>query len=443
MKWEGIFGGAALYRRPPKAAGVPLNSPVSRNRRLSALFITLGLAGLIVSVLVVYPHARRHDFLSFYSAASLARQGRFDALYNPSRLLARQNEIVGGTGGVILFNRPLPYATLLAPLSWLPYDRAFLAWLALNSTCLLGCWLWAVRQFGHQAVLFGALYPPVLLGVAHGQDCALLLCLATAAYILAKRGRAPLSGALLGLGLFKFHLFLLWPLAMVLRRNWRMLTGFCLTGGAVWLLPTLAMDGSSYLKLLASPEADVLALSAHKQVSVWGLLANGNATSVGWGIALAAVLSMLVLLRVGEASTEGLFATVISGSLAVAPHVYGYDAAILLLPLWLTMFHGGGLAKQGARLLALPPIWAFLAFDPPLTGVTAACVLGYVVLAASPGKLARIESGLLHHSDGLKPAAVRIMPSCRWSPGAEKVLSTVITSEAEPIPPARGPLDSV
>ncbi|HSW48907.1 MAG TPA: glycosyltransferase family 87 protein [Bryobacteraceae bacterium] len=332
--------------------------------------------------------------MSFYTAASLAREARFEALYDPAQLQARQEEIIGGGAGVILFNRPVLYAIILSPLSLLPYDRAFLVWLVLNSVALVGCWVWAIRSFGCQAAVFGVLYPPALLGVAHGQDCAILLCLATGAFVLAGRNRPLWSGALLGMGLFKFHLFLLWPLAIVVRRDWKMLTGFGLSGGAVWLAPSLAMGWSSYLRLLASHEADVLALSAHKQISVWGLTANFGIVPIWWSTALAAVVVLFVLPGIRKAGPPGLFRGAISGSLAVAPHLYGYDATMLLLPLWQSMFQDGrGLVKQGARLLALPPVWAFLAFEPPFAGIVSASVLALTLLAAIAPARPLVENG--------------------------------------------------
>ena len=53
-----------------------------------------------------------------------------------------------------------------------------------------------------------------------------MLLILIGAYVLAERGRPFWSGAVLGLALQKFHLLLLLPPAMLLRRQNRMLFGF-------------------------------------------------------------------------------------------------------------------------------------------------------------------------------------------------------------------------
>jgi hypothetical protein len=43
------------------------------------------------------------------------------------------------------------------------------------------------------------------------------------AYVLAEKKREFWSGLALGAGLFKFHLFFLWPLALASQKRWKML----------------------------------------------------------------------------------------------------------------------------------------------------------------------------------------------------------------------------
>ena len=69
-----------------------------------------------------------------------------------------------------------------------------------------------------------------------------MLLAAIASYELASRNRLVLSGLVLALALMKFHLILLVPVAMLMRRAWKMLAGFC-AGAAAGVLIGLALGG--------------------------------------------------------------------------------------------------------------------------------------------------------------------------------------------------------
>ena len=60
-----------------------------------------------------------------------------------------------------------------------------------------------------------------------------MLALFILAFELAERSRWFAAGATLALMLMKFHLILLWPVALLVQRRWRMLAGFCATAAAL------------------------------------------------------------------------------------------------------------------------------------------------------------------------------------------------------------------
>jgi len=361
-----------------------LSEAATRQRRAGFWIAIVGLILLTASIWAVWPHALSHDFLSFYAGASLAREGRFAEVHIPEEIFAREQEILPRLDTVVIFNRPPVYAAILAPISLIPYEWAFVCWLLAGAFVLVVFWRWAARALGTEVAVIAALYLPALLGVAHGQDCLLFLALLAGAYVCAKRDKHWLGGVLLGFGLLKFHLFLLWPVALIAGRRLKMLVGFCLTG-AMLFLASLAMVGIDgllrYAALLSTRETEILSASSHLQPSLGGLLENFGLQPSWWSTALAACLAGLALASAREANLEGFFAIVVSGSLAVAPHVLGYDATILLLPLCLTLWRPPGSATQwSARLLVSPLPWALLAFKPPLSGAAASCLLTYVVL---------------------------------------------------------------
>src|SRR5260370_30023020 len=118
----------------------------------------------------------------------------------------------------LLVVRPPFYAVVLASLALMAYVTAFWVWVALQSALLVGCWYWAYRRWGPDALIFGALFLPTALGIASGQDCVMMLAILIGAYVLCERERELPAGAVLALGMIKFHLFLLWPLIFVLQR---------------------------------------------------------------------------------------------------------------------------------------------------------------------------------------------------------------------------------
>ncbi len=163
--------------------------------------------------------ARQNDFLNIYTGSSLAREGRFAELHDQQVQLSREKEFFPQASELIPFVRPAFYAALLAPLSLIPYESALWCWLLLQFLLLVGCWLWASRKFGSDALIFGALYYPTAHGISSGQDSSVMLLILIGAYVLAERGRPFWSGAVLGLALQKFHLLLLLPVAMLIGRQ--------------------------------------------------------------------------------------------------------------------------------------------------------------------------------------------------------------------------------
>jgi hypothetical protein len=122
---------------------------------------------------------------------------------------------------------------------------AFWIWIGAQIAVLLACWAWAWRRFGPEAVVWAAFMMAGPIGIAHGQDCALFLAVIVGAFALGEKERPFLSGLVLGLGMLKFHLFLLWPLVLVAQRRWRMVLGLavCCLAQALLLISVIGWAG--------------------------------------------------------------------------------------------------------------------------------------------------------------------------------------------------------
>lgn len=335
---------------------------------------------------LVAPGARNHDFLNLYAGASLATEGNFHALYHYDEQLARERALVPELPSLVPFVRPHFYALLLAPLARIPFRAAFWCWLALHTALLLLCWWWAFRRFGPDALIFAALYLPAALGIASGQDCVLMLAIAIGAYTLAEDERYFWSGALLGLGLLKFHLLLLFPLAMLLGKRWKMLAGFSLSGAALASLSLLVSGPrgvASYVELLRRKDLERLAPSPEKMVDIYALPANLSVDSRWLSAALAGLVVLLVVMALRQAPLWRWFSVAWTGSLLVAPHVYGYDATVLLLPVWLVIFCSTRPATRLAATAAAVPLFFFMSLaQSPWSAAPALVLLALLVTLA-------------------------------------------------------------
>lgn len=334
---------------------------------------TVGIVFVLVLFWTVYtssvlPWARQHDFLSFYTGASFALEGRFGDLYDPAAQLEFQRRIVPGATDIAPYIRPNFYAAAIAPLALLPFHTAFWVWMVSHWLVLIACWIWAGRHFGWDAMIWGAMYFPTVAGISNGQDCSWLLAIVVGAYILVNRRRDAAAGLVLGLALFKFNLLLLAPLGMLAARRWRMLAGYGLAGAATGFA-FLALGGlsqlPSYRALLTNPDLTWLEPNATRMINLASITANlGLPSFLTWVMAAAVAAAALLVAR--RAVLWRWFATVLIGSVLVNPHAYAYDGALLLLPLWLILFRGRGRALRVlSAAVAVPlPFFTMLADSP-------------------------------------------------------------------------------
>jgi hypothetical protein len=320
---------------------------------LACCLMWVGLGSIIV------PGARKHDFLNLYTGAALALEGNFAHLHSPQVQLNRERQFVPELPALVPFVRPPFYALLLAPLALLPFGIAFWVWLAAQSALLFGCWAWALARWGPDALTFGAFYLPTALGIATGQDCVVMLAILIASYALSEKGDNFSSGMALGLGLIKFHLFLLWPVALLIQRRWRMMLGACAAVAAECLI-SLWLSGANgiaeYFQLLRNKDIERLNPSPELMIDLQGLALNFHIDALLFRALLVGVVIMLVAVACWRAPLWRWFAAASTGSLLVAPHVYGYDAGLLLLSIWLAIFMSTDKWKRIAATLICTPI---------------------------------------------------------------------------------------
>jgi hypothetical protein len=332
----------------------------------------------------------------------MVAHGRTSVLYDPAVQLTFQREVIHSTSGVMPYIRPPFYALALVPLGLLPYGTAFVVWVSGQIVLLVGCWIWASRRFGIQAALIGSMFMPTALGIAHGQDCVFPLALLIASYALSERGRPVASGLVLGALLFKFHLILLWPLGLAMRRQWKMLSGFVAAGASLAAV-SVAMVGipglRAYLALLQNPTLENLSPSPEYMISIPALLANLNVGSMSVPIAITGLVIAVWGWTIRAAPLEGMYTATSVACLLLVGHVYGYDASLLLLGIWLTLYLSDGRrARIGAMLVAMPFAFCFGPAGKPWGAVASLSLMAFLALLAIAARADRSLAVAQHSS---------------------------------------------
>ncbi len=375
-------------------SSAPTGKQGTKRVPVTTLVIVVIFCGFwVVQGALVYFKARHHDFLSFYTGSTLVRQASIADLYDQELQLRTQQELVPTNTELIPFIRPGYYALLLAPLSLLPFGTAFWIWLGLQAAVLFVCWGWAARKFGSDALLLGAMYFPTAVGITHAQDSSFMLAIAIGAYALEERGRSFWSGVILGLGLIKFHLFVLVPVVMLFHKRYRMLSGFVATGlvaGLSFIVSAGWQGVSRYVALLSSGELKWLSPAPQLMINLRGVTSNiaGNSTLV-WAMLVGLVLGLVVIAIRGAPFWRWLSAA-ITGSVLVAPHGYAYDAAILLLPIWMLLFVSEKRLSRVAALLLVTPLPFFtLMAGPPWSVLPAVLVILLLIALARESYMER------------------------------------------------------
>jgi hypothetical protein len=234
--------------------------------------------------------------------------------------------------------------------------------------------------------MWAAVFLPTAYGIANGQDCAMMLLLMIVAYELAERESLAASGFAIGLALFKFHLLLLFPVLMIVSRRWRMLAGYCVAAG-IEIGGALLLSGKSgmveYVKLLQRKDIERLSPSPEMMSNIHAIAANLGIHSTAVSMALAGVVVAIAAYAAFNAPLWRWFAAGIAGSLLMVPHVYGYDAAVLLLPILLAIFQAGTkLARYSAMAIALPCVFWLPAAGAPWAMGPALAIFLFLISAA-------------------------------------------------------------
>lgn len=351
--------------------------------RLWALaLVGIGLAPVVGAFAFDY-----HDWPAFWSAGATA--GTAD-LVDSARHHAWQ--LAHGLPAAFFAYAP-GSAWLWWPFSLVPLPLGFVAHgLLVMAAAVVAGWV-AGPLYGldrRAAVLATLAWAPVTASVVLGQNAPLGLLLAVVAIAGLVRGRALVAGVAVGLLLYKPTFAAPLIGLLILRRRWTELAivalcgvGWYLAGVAAaagdWAWPIAWLDG-----LRGYVDAD-FAGNADKSVSLPGLIARVPGVP-GWLPLLggAAVVAVAIPRLVRASMLEAASAACLVG-VAVSPHAWGYDAALVVpFILWMVGPLGSVLLAEPWRTRAIvgayvvAPLW--LVSRQTIVSAVALIVLGFTAL---------------------------------------------------------------
>lgn len=283
------------------------------------------------------------DFLSFWAASRLALEGHAAAVYNPAIHAAAERAAFGGADvGYAAFFYPPVYLLICLPLALLPYMASLPVWLGVTG---LAYWrvvrAWLDSRVGVVAILA---FPAVLLTVGHGQNAFLTSALFGAG-ALALGKRPGLAGVCFGALIFKPHLGILIPLALIAAGQWRAIasaagTAVVFAAASLLAFGPEAWRGFFAISPLARASLETELVGSEKMQSVFAAIRlAGGTVSLGYAaqivVGLAAAIAVAAVAR-RRRSGAAMGATLVCGTLLASPFLLDYDLALAAIPLaWL------------------------------------------------------------------------------------------------------------
>jgi arabinofuranan 3-O-arabinosyltransferase len=324
-----------------RAAGALLAKPVV----LIAFALAVAHAVFLVSFWVDGLWADRtgapSDFVAVWAAGKLASAGHPAAVYDwGAHKLVEQTAVGHPFAGYFGFHYPPTFLLVAAALSMLSYATAYTVW-ALGT---FPAYLIAIRAIVGDRIgyLLAAAFPAVLANFTIGQNGFVTAGLIGGTLVL-MRQRPIMAGVLLGLLTFKPHLGLLFPIALIAGRQWRVLVTATIVA--------LAMAGASWLAFGADTWQAFVGNIGHtsqaflsegsadwrKLQTIFGLTRSlGGSEPLAWSlqamVTLAAATAVAALWR-STVQYEVKAAALGTGLMLATPYLYMYDLVALAVPL--------------------------------------------------------------------------------------------------------------
>ena len=343
--------------------------------------LALVALGVILCSLVVWtaqsPNVERTDFALTYVGAHIVHSGEGSRLYDTA-LQVRLRDSLFQHASPLYFEHPPFEALALAPLAALPFRTAYLIWGLTNAALLMVLIIWLRPYLSWPAedisyVLLWLLFAPLLVALYQGQSSILVTAAFAIGLIQIKRGHPVVAGVALALGLVKFQFILPFAFIVLIRKQWRILSGLAGAGAflGAWSLIGIGREGlAGYFRLLSDVGQNPQDLSYGSAVDMPTL--HGLIYAIGGRhlppialtvVAAAASLILLIWIAVKWKGANGepfnlVFASAVAGSLVSGSHMFTHDFSPLVLALFLACASAQLKNRWILRVTAIA-FWAF------------------------------------------------------------------------------------
>jgi alpha-1,2-mannosyltransferase len=348
---------------------------------------------------------RREDFVAFYAAASMVRDGVGWAIYRPEAVATVEELALGRPAGRVeglAFMNPPFVAGVLQPLALLPYGVAQAVWFAASALIVAACiaLLWpelrAMRGRWAFAFAIAAIASfPVFMSLLYGQLSPLVLLAMVVSHRLAARGHPLWAGVALAGALVKPQLAVVPVVYLIVTGRWRPLAGFGVGAAALAAL-SLAIAGPR--AFVGYPSFVLGSLRWREEFGVNRLDMYGwhgffirhlpeDFADLRMPLTLLLCLATLVVAMVvwrrrrDEGAWAPAFATG-AATVLVSPHIHTHDLLVLMLPAALVAAQrrdAVAVAIAGLLLFAVPMGMVGVNSATPMLAAALGAVVWWVV----------------------------------------------------------------
>ncbi|MEP7306000.1 MAG: glycosyltransferase family 87 protein [Acidobacteriota bacterium] len=335
------------------------------------------------------------DFVRLYVLGRVVADRHGDALYDLEAFNAIKLALFPA---LTADPYPQPYpphvGLYFAPMARLPYPHALVSWIV-GSVLLFGAasW-WAARLTGlpgaQSAALLGLAlaFPPLVEVKSFGQATAIPLASFVLGWRFLLNDRSVLAGAAFGLLAVKPQLAVPLGVVAIAQGRWRMVAGAALSVAAQaavtwwWLGPSVFVHYLSYVRqfptFVDSFQRDLT--QTHSLRSLFALLVPAGPASAAY-FATAGIVLWQTVRACRAARDVGLAMSVlIMASVLVSPHLYIYDAAVMLPALVYLLASGWGSTESSARKTVVGALLLYPAYFLPVARYTRVQVSVIVLL---------------------------------------------------------------
>jgi len=338
--------------------------------RAYPLMLAIGYAACLLVVIFSLKHgvdgwgrAPGSDFITFYAASELGRQGDPAAAFDMARIAAAERAVLP-VKDVYVWHYPPPFQLVVTPLAYAPYGWALAGW----TLATLAAFLMLVRHISadKRALVVALGAPALFVSLMHGQNATLVTALLGFGLLWLER-RPWLAGGLLGLLVIKPHFAVLLPLLLAVQGRWKSFAAAALAAGGLCAVSYLAFGPTVWTAFLQDlPAASRLVQDGElpwaKIPSIFvSALSLGAPAPLAYGLhgltaLVLAAMTAIAWRRPGPMALK--IALAAPAILSVSPYCFDYDLLFLALPI--------GLIADHARRETLPE------------GVKAALAFGYL-----------------------------------------------------------------